>query len=225
MLNESPSSHCPLCLHSQGSFFYQDVREFYRCPDCLLVFVPPSAFPSRQEERAEYDKHRNSPEDLGYRRFLSRLFEPLTERLPPGSRGLDFGSGPGPTLSVMFEEAGHHQAIYDPFYASDPAPLSGRYGFITASEVVEHLHHPRRELDHLWSLLLPGGWLGLMTKRVLDRQAFARWHYKSDPTHVCFFSLETFRWLADLWGAELLVAGRDVVLLRKPSQPHQSINS
>ena len=215
MLTEPAHPLCPLCLRKHGTLFHRDVREFYRCPSCFLVFVPPGAFLSRPEERAEYDKHQNSPEDQGYRRFLGRLFEPLSQRLPPGSRGLDFGSGPGPTLSLMFAEAGHHQAIYDPFYAPDPAPLSRRYDFITASEVVEHLHRPRRELDHLWSLLHPGGWLGLMTKRVLDPQAFARWHYKADPTHVCFFSVETFRWLAELWGAELWVVGKDVVLLRK----------
>lgn len=207
---------CPLCLEAHGSLFHRDTRDFYRCTTCFLVFVPPSFFLSPEEEKAEYDKHQNSPRDLGYRRFLSRLLEPLAERLAPGSRGLDFGSGPGPTLSVLFEEAGHHQRIYDPFYAPDPAPLSDRYDFITASEVVEHLHHPRRELDLLWSLLHPGGWLGIMTKRVLDQQAFARWHYKADPTHICFFSLETFRWLAELWGAELSVVGKDVVLLRKP---------
>jgi len=50
---------------------------------------------------------KNSPDDPRYRAFLSRLFIPLNERIAPESCGLDFGSGPGPTLSVMFEEQGH----------------------------------------------------------------------------------------------------------------------
>ena len=178
--------------------------------------MPPHQFLSAQAEKAEYDRHQNSPEDAGYRRFLGRLFEPLASRLEPESRGLDFGSGPGPTLSVMFEEAGYRMAIYDPFYAPDRSVLDERYDFVTASEVVEHLHRPRRVLDRLWSLLRPGGILGIMTKRVLDRDAFSRWHYKNDPTHVCFFSLETFEWLAEHWQAELTVCGADVVLLRRP---------
>lgn len=105
--------------------------------------------------------------------------------------------------------------IYDPFYAPDSQPLQQQYDFITASEVVEHLHHPRRDLDRLWSCLKPQGSLGIMTKRVLDQEAFSRWHYKNDPTHVCFFSSETFRWLADHWHALLTLPEKDVVLFTK----------
>ena len=50
----------------------------------------------------------------------------------------------------------------------------------------------------------------------MDREAFSRWHYIQDQTHVCFFSLATFQWLADLWDGELEVIGNDVILLRKP---------
>jgi 2-polyprenyl-3-methyl-5-hydroxy-6-metoxy-1,4-benzoquinol methylase len=89
------------------------------------------------------------------------------------------------------------------------------YDFITASEVVEHLHHPRFELERLWSALRPRGILGIMTKRVRDQHAFANWHYKNDPTHVIFFSEATFVWLSRYWSAELQVVGPDVVLFRK----------
>ncbi len=93
--------------------------------------------------------------------------------------------------------------------------LQQQYDFIVASEVVEHLHYPRQELDRLWSCLKPNGLLGIMTKRVIDQEAFSRWHYKSDPTHVCFFSTETFRWLADHWRATLTFPDKDVVLFTK----------
>jgi len=206
---------CPLCRTSEGMPFYQDRREYFRCPVCYLVFVLPHQFLTRKEENSAYDHHENSTDDPRYRRFLSRLFVPVSQRLAPESRGLDFGSGPGPTLSVMFEEAGHSMEIYDPFYSPDSKPLHQQYGFITASEVVEHLHHPRRELDRLWSCLKPNGSLGIMTKRVIDEESFSGWHYKNDPTHVCFFSIETFRWLADKWRATLTVPEKDVVLFTK----------
>ncbi|MGB3135651.1 MAG: class I SAM-dependent methyltransferase [Nodosilinea sp.] len=172
---------------------------------------------SRAAERAEYDLHQNHPQDLGYRRFLSRLAIPLMERLDSSSTGLDFGSGPGPTLSVMLEEAGHTVALYDPFYADNASVFDRRYDFITATEVVEHLSQPGLELDRLWSCLMPGGTLGLMTKLSRDDAAFARWHYKSDRTHVCFFSVQTFQWLAARWQAELTIVGQDVILLSKRS--------
>lgn len=206
---------CPLCREADGEPFFEDHRAYYRCPICALVFVLPEQFLSPEAEKAEYDRHQNSPDDAGYRRFLGRLCKPLVARLAPGRQGLDFGSGPGPTLSVMLEEAGHRVALYDPFYAPDPAVFERHYDFITASEVAEHLHRPRTELDRLWSCLEPGGILGIMTKRVLDRDAFSRWHYKSDPTHVCFFALETFEWLAQHWRARLTVCGPDVVLFER----------
>jgi len=180
--------------------------------------VPPHQFLSPEEERLVYDRHQNSADDPRYRRFLGRLFTPLSQRLAPESCGLDFGSGPGPTLSVMFIEAGHSMEIYDPFYAPDTGPLQQQYDFITASEVVEHLHHPRHELDRLWSCLKPNGSLGIMTKRVIDRDAFSRWHYTHDPTHVCFFSLDTFQWLADHWRATWTAPEEDVVLFTKTEQ-------
>jgi hypothetical protein len=178
--------------------------------------VPPASHLARRAEKAEYDRHQNHPDDPGYRRFLARLVLPLQARLAPGSRGLDFGAGPGPALAHMLTEAGHEVNLYDPFYANRPAALTRQYDFITASEVVEHLRHPGLELDRLYGLLKPGGLLGIMTKRVIDRERFARWHYKNDPTHVCFFSRETFAWLAARWGARVDFVDRDVIIIVKP---------
>ena len=102
-----------------------------------------------QEEKAQYDLHENDPHDLGYRKFLSRLTDPLLAKLPPHSYGLDYGCGPGPTLSVMMHEAGHSMALHDPIYHPNPDALSRSYQFITATEVFEHLHQPARDLDSL----------------------------------------------------------------------------
>ncbi|MCE8011765.1 class I SAM-dependent methyltransferase [Billgrantia desiderata] len=207
---------CPLCACPHSRHFHRDARrDYYRCDNCRLVFVPPEQRLSPEQERAVYDQHQNRPDDPGYRRFLSRLFEPLQHRLAPGASGLDFGAGPGPTLSLMFEEAGHPMAIYDPFYAPDASVLERRYDFITATEVVEHLFAPGRELARLAALLPSGGWLGLMTKRVTGEEAFARWHYILDPTHVCFFSEASFEWLAAHLGMSVEFPGADVALLQK----------
>ncbi len=216
---ETARLRCPLCADPGGSSYFHSGRrrDYHRCPRCHLIHVPPSQHLPLEAERAEYDKHQNSPEDAGYREFLSRLFTPLNTRLSPCSHGLDFGSGPGPTLSVMFEEAGHQMNLFDPCYAPATDALTAQYDFITASEVVEHLHNPATELALIWSILKPGGWLGIMTKLALDRAAFSRWHYKDDPTHVCFFSSKTMDWLARQWQAEFLKFGKDVLLFQKPS--------
>jgi SAM-dependent methyltransferase len=186
--------------------------------------VPPRFYLDRESERREYDLHRNDVDDPGYRRFLSRLADPLAERLAPGASGLDFGCGPGPALANMLEGAGHRVALYDSFYRPNPGVLENRYDFICATEVVEHLHRPGEILGLLWSLLRGGGWLGVMTKLVLDADAFSRWHYKNDPTHVCFFSETTWRWWARERGALLELPAPDVILLGKP-QDDQSCSS
>jgi hypothetical protein len=168
------------------------------------------------EEKSRYDMHENDPGDTAYRDFLSQLFEPLVKKLPPQSYGLDFGSGPGPTLNVMFEEQGHRMKLYDPFYANDPSVFDEHYDFITTTETAEHLYHPRKEFDRLWSCLKPGGWLGIMTQFVPSREEFANWHYRRDDTHVTFYSPKTFRTMAQRWNAELELIGDRVAIFRKP---------
>ncbi len=190
-------------------------RRYFRCRNCQLTFVPKAFHLAPIDEKSHYDLHQNSPDDQGYRRFLSRLFEPVGCRLAPGSSGLDFGSGPGPTLSVMFEEAGHRVVIFDQFYAPDRSCLSSKYDFVTASEVIEHFRDPAMELERLWGCVKPGGVLGLMTKMALDAEAFAAWHYKNDPTHICFYSLKTFEWIGHKFSWRLEVIDQDVVFFYK----------
>lgn len=208
---------CPLCASPDtGPYHRDDTREYLLCGHCALVFVPAWQHLSAAEEKAVYDRHENGPDDSGYRRFLERLFTPLITRVPPRAQGLDFGSGPGPTLSLMLEEIGHTMALFDSFYAPDERVWQRRYDFITATEVVEHLAAPGREIERLVDHLEPGGWLGLMTKRVRSRDAFAGWHYIRDPTHVAFFSESTFQWLGQRFGLRVEFPDNDVVLLQKP---------
>jgi SAM-dependent methyltransferase len=210
--------HCPLCDAPAPTPFHADRRRRYlRCAACELVFVPGDDYLSPSRERAEYDLHENAVDDPAYRRFLSRLGEPLMARLAPGAEGLDFGCGPGPALAAMLGEAGFRVSLYDPFYFPRPEALQRSYDFICATEVVEHLHRPGFELDRLWQCLRPGAVLGVMTKLVRDREAFASWHYKNDPTHVCFFSRATWRWWAHRQGAGLSFIGADVILLERPA--------
>lgn len=212
----APHHVCPLCHEeTHNEYFHDRRRNYFVCGSCHLIFVPPAQYLAEADEKAAYDHHQNSPTDPDYRRFLSRLFLPLQDRVVPKSHGLDFGAGPGPTLSVMFEEIGHTVTLYDHFYAKNPDALLQTYDFITATEVVEHLHNPATILTKLWTLLKPGGYLGLMTKLVQDQESFARWHYKNDLTHVCFFSKTTFEWLADQWQAELEFFHNDVICFSK----------
>lgn len=212
---DASGARCPLCAAARTALWHSDAgRDYRRCTVCALVYVPRASHIDRDAERRRYDLHDNDPADPAYRRFLSALYEPLRARLSPGAAGLDYGSGPGPTLSVMFEEAGHPTRLYDPFYADDPAALRRRYDFVTCSETAEHFSNPAREWERLAGLLKPGGWLGVMTSLLTEDIDFGRWYYKDDPTHVCFYAPETITWLGMRHDLHVEILTPSVMLFR-----------
>lgn len=208
---------CPLCEAPAAHVLTVDRRDYHRCPTCQARFLDPAQHLSRAAEHAHYLHHENDPDDPHYRRFLSKVADPLIARLAPASRGLDYGCGPGPALAAMLREAGHDVALYDPFFASDPAPLGATYDFVTCTEVAEHFRHPAQDFAKLRSLVRPGGWLAVMTCFQAEDAQFADWHYRKDPTHVIFYRARTFRHLADAWGWTCEVPVKDVVLLQRPT--------
>lgn len=208
---------CSLCGEAAGNLGRDRRRRYYRCPDCELVFADPDSHLDPVAEKARYDLHRNHPAEMGYRRFLTRLSAPLLARLRPGQWGLDYGCGPGPVLAMILRQAGMTVAVYDPYYAPDPRPLRGNYDFVTCSETAEHFKSPGREWKLMADLLLPGGWLGIMTGLLKRPEDFFKWHYKNDPTHISFYSPATIAWLGRRLGLEIAMISGDVILLRKGS--------
>lgn len=209
---------CPVCMATADHFLQVQARDYFRCPNCQARFLDPAQHLSRANEYTHYLHHENQPDDPGYRQFLSKLAQPLLAELPPGSQGLDYGCGPGPALAHVLCEAGHDVALYDPFFATDPAPLDATYDFVTCTEVAEHFHEPRAEFTHLRDRVRPGGILAVMTCFQTDDVHFADWHYRKDPTHVVFYRAETFHYLATHWGWQINIPAKDVVLLHRPSQ-------
>lgn len=215
-MNRQLKKDCPLCNTAGTNLFYEDKHRIYLvCPLCSLVFVPSEYHLSPDDEKHEYDLHENDIMDKGYRRFLSRLADPMRKRLVAGMKGLDFGCGPGPALAGMMEEHGFEMDLYDPFYYSNADVFSKKYDFITATEVVEHLHKPGQEFELLSSLLKSKAWLGIMTKLVTDKQSFSQWHYIRDFTHVCFYCQDTFKFIADKYRLSSEFVGNDVILMQK----------
>jgi hypothetical protein len=216
---ENPLS-CPLCGAGGAAVFARIGPDHYhRCDRCALVFLDPSARLAADSERARYETHENDPADPRYRAFLDRLAVPLAARLDAGARGLDYGSGPGPTLSVMMGERGFPMEIYDPFFAPDTEVLDATYDFVTCSETVEHFFEPGREFERFDVLLRPGGWLGLTTGFITKGIDFETWWYARDPTHVAFYAPETLRWIAGRFAWDLEVPGENVALFRKSGGP------
>jgi len=208
---------CPLCGAPGEPFVRRGERPYRRCAVCHLVWLEPAWHLAPAAEVARYREHNNDPNDPRYRDFLARLMTPLVARLAPGASGLDFGSGPGPTLALMLRAAGFPCANYDPHFAPDPEPLGRQHDFVACSETAEHFRAPAREFQLLAGLLKPGGWLALMTRMLGPDEDFATWYYPGDPTHVCFYQPATCAWLARHHGWHLELPAPHIALWQRPA--------
>lgn len=219
-----PCTACPVCRTPSPSHVLRvDGRDYWRCQACEARFLDPNQRPGPRDERTHYLLHENDPGDPRYRKFLSKFTKPLLEKLDPGCSGLDYGCGPGPALAAMMREAGHHMALYDPFFFSGSEPLARSYDFIACTETAEHFHHPAEEFDRLDAMLRPGGWLGVMTCFQTDDALFANWHYRKDPTHVVFYRETTFEMIAAQRGWSCEIPVKDVALMHKGPAPRTDI--
>ena len=206
---------CRLCHHDALPFVHVDGIAYFACPSCGLRFMDAAHLPTPDHEKNHYDSHENQIDDDGYRTFLSRLADPLMATLSRPSTILDFGAGPGPALAAMMADHGHDVSIYDPFYRDDRSVLDRSYDVVTATEVIEHFHDPRAMFDQLHHLVNDGGILAVMTMVQDDDAAFANWHYRRDPTHVAFYRIETFEWIAAHYGYTLTTPHKNVAFFQK----------
>ncbi len=207
---------CPLCRAEQVFVAIPgaDARRYYHCDACSLIFVDPRDYLSPQDQIARYRTHQNSIENAGYVAFLRRIVDPMLTHLDASMRGLDFGCGPGPTLSLLVEQQGIACANYDPYFA--PIELQPPYDFIFATECFEHFTAPADDISRLQALLRCGGLLGIMTEQWTDLESFRRWYYTRDATHVSFFHARSFDHVCATYGFEQLpTEDNRAVILRK----------
>ena len=209
--------HCVVCDSKLiESFKTSDKLLYWQCFSCEAKFLDNSFHINADAERDRYLEHENIVDDPGYRNFLSKLTKPLKEKLSSSSTGLDFGCGHGPALADILTKDNFKIDLYDPFFFPNKDIFSKTYDFITCTETAEHFFSPKKEFDTLNSLLKPNGWLGVMTCFLTTREAFDKWYYRRDPTHVVFYAEKTFEVIAKQrdWKCEIVT--KDVVLFYKP---------
>jgi len=208
--------NCCVCESSSLDLFLEvDEKIYWQCENCLVIFLDPKFLLSPAEEKYRYEQHNNDIHDEDYRLFLSKLFKHLKRRLKEGSRGLDFGCGPGPALAEMFKEDGFYMDLYDPFFFKDNLVFSKAYDFITCTEAIEHFFEPAKEFKRLDKMLIEEGLLGLMTTFLDYEKDFGQWYYRKDPTHVVFYQPKTIEVIASMMDWSYEIPEKDVVLFKK----------
>lgn len=189
-------------------------RKYFECTDCGLIALDPQLRLPPNEERARYELHTNSFDECGYKDFLNRLVAPLTKMLTPGMVGLDYGCGPGPTISYLMNESGFKVENFDPFFFPREFSDDDKFDFITCTEVIEHFFEPRIEFERIASLLKPGGFLGIMTGVFDESIDFNSWWYRKDPTHVSIYQSKTFSWIASNFGWQMSTPNKNVRIFK-----------
>ena len=207
---------CPICLGTNVfSFQLIGFIEYFRCKSCLGLFTDPESRLSPEEEKERYSLHNNDVDDPEYRKFLSKLYDPLIKKLKKESRGLDYGCGPGPALASMLREEGFSVDIYDPYFFPDESYKDKVYDFITCTEAAEHFYEPQREFNKLDRVLAGKGILGVMTNFYEDTINFEDWYYRKDPTHVVFYTVKTLQCIAEERSWKLDIQDKNVVFFKK----------
>ena len=118
-------------------------------------------------------------------------------------RILDYGSGPEPVLvelleayrkeGVLFRDYGVQDCEirgWDPFFAPETPFFEGGADLVMCLEVAEHFESPDDDFFKLASCVKNGGLLAIGTMLVPPggEEAFKSWWYRSDATHVSFYT-------------------------------------
>ena len=208
--------NCIVCKSDLVSVYkIIDSKKYWDCKFCFARFLDKNHHLEPSLERERYLLHENRIDDKAYRDFLSKLANPLKEKLSKKSAGLDYGCGEGPALADIFTSLGFKMNLYDPFFFPDKDIFLKKYDFITCTEVVEHFYSPFKEFIFLDGLLEKEGWLGIMTSFLPTDELFKNWYYRKDPTHVVFYTKETFEVIASQRNWSLEIESKDVVLFYK----------
>lgn len=165
------------------------------------------------EEKQRYEEHNNDIHDPEYQKFVSPITESVLNDFDQNVIGLDFGSGTAPVISHVLSQKGHEMQQYDVFFAPNKDALNRKYDFIACCEVVEHFHDPAKEFKLLRSLLKPNGKLYIMTNMITKPERFANWYYRRDPTHVFFYTPETFGYIKEEFGFDGLTLDKRLITL------------
>lgn len=208
---------CPVCGTPAPSFVDAQLHcETFHCPHCELIFKSERCFPTEAQELKKYNEHHNSLENAGYVAMFERFIDyTLSHMERPVRTVLDFGSGPTPVLAELLRRRGFEVTVYDKHFAPELPGEHARFDLITSTEVIEHISDPMQTLAGLKARLVPGGTLALMTQFHDNSEAFYRnWWYRRDPTHLCFFTPETFRIAAGRLGMRYAADdGKKTILL------------
>jgi len=213
--------HCHIC-EEQTELFVDNKTNitYYHCTACEYIFKSSECYQDFTVQKERYDLHTNDEYDKGYiayfQRFLDFVLPHIVKNQDIDMMALDFGCGKSSILSSMLQKKGIYCDYYDPIYHSY-LDKNRKYNLIVSTEVFEHLHNPKDIFEKLVGRLEEGGYLAIQTQfHTNNIEAFKKWYYHQDRTHIVFFTVKTFKILAKLYGCEYIEDnGKNMILLKR----------
>ena len=217
--NSTDEPVCLICNNPNATIAFEQrtkklERNHYKCQICDCIFVPSKYHLNKTRQKQRYQEHNNDPTAPRYRKFLSKATIPLLKQVNKGAVGIDYGSGPGPTISPMLQEHGLKTANFDPIFDPNKTVLTYKYDFITCTETAEHFSNPLKEFSLFQKLLKPKGVLVVMTSLLDTCNDFSTWYYNHDPTHIVFYSKSTMEWISQKFKWEISFPSDTVTLFK-----------
>jgi len=210
--------NCHICNDLCDTFTDEKTKiTYYYCDNCEYIFKSPECYQDFSAQKERYNLHENDEKDAGYQAYFQRFLDFTLPLVGQPKTALDFGCGASSLLAKMLDKEGIKCDYYDPIYHPDTLNDNKKYELIVSTEVFEHLHQPRDVFESLLERLKEGGYLALQTQfHPNDREAFEKWYYHQDPTHIVFFTAKTFRVLCEEYNCEFVSEnGKNMVLMRK----------
>jgi hypothetical protein len=202
-------ANCTLCNSTKIETYILNLRgkNYFICKNCNLIFMDPDQHLNFGEQKIRYNFHQNSIQDIGYVKFLNSCIQPTIPFLEKYLEfnheiGLDYGSGPEPTLFRILEKYGYKMENFDPIY--NDFVLDKTYSYIFSTEVWEHFSNPFLEISKIKNLLKRNGILSIMTSTWNEDIDFKTWHYSNDDTHVSFYHKKSMEWIVEFFQWKVL---------------------
>jgi hypothetical protein len=191
---------------------------YYRCTSCGFLYLDDKFIIDEESEKSQYDMHENSFDSLGYVKmfedFIEKAITPYEENI---KNALEFGCGSGPVLAELLSRKGINVDKYDLYFYPEKVYEGKSYDLISSTEVFEHLQKPLEILEMLVEHTNNNGYIVLMTKfPPKDDEEFLAWWYRRDPTHISFFTPQSFEVMAKKVGLKVLkTIDKNIVVFQK----------
>ncbi len=174
------------------------LKDYHKCSTCRYIFLDEKFYIDEQSEKKHYDKHHNNFESLGYVKMFDDLIDEFVEPFKEYIKtALDFGCGEGEVLPVLIERREIKCDRFDLFYFPEEVYKDKKYDLISSTEVFEHLQNPLEMIKKLLLHVEENGYILLMSAfHPDDDEKFLKWWYIRDVTHIGFFNMSTFEYIA-----------------------------